>query len=125
MRGLALVRTAGLDAVVCADRDFQFLLEIAVEITDQDAEAAVGVREPSFKRASDALSELVRRLEGQLLRPQQSPTDQTSNRPSKRRSGAPDVHGVRLLLAPGQRGPFRFMIGGPRAVFRLAEVRHV
>ena len=67
MRGLALIRTARIDVIVGADGDIQFLFLIPVEVPEQNAEASVGVREPSFERGRDALPGVVRRLDIQLL----------------------------------------------------------
>ena len=53
---LALVGTSGLDAVVRSNRNIQLLLGVPIEIAQKKTEAAVGILEPSFKRAGDALA---------------------------------------------------------------------
>src|SRR5205085_3813465 len=49
MGGLAVVWSAGLDAVVGSDRDVQFLFQIAVVVAEQQAEGAVRVWKPAFE----------------------------------------------------------------------------
>src|SRR5205823_3900553 len=78
-----------LDAVVGSQREVQFLFQIAVEVAEQQAEAAVRVWKPAFECAGDTLSRIVSRLEGQTLRRQQRPSQTSDCDPSKSGRGAP------------------------------------
>jgi hypothetical protein len=51
MRRLAEVGPAGFDAIVRADGDVDDLLQIAIEVSDEETDAAVGFVEPAFERA--------------------------------------------------------------------------
>src|SRR5713101_5165836 len=66
VRGLALVGTSRLDAVIRTNGDVELFFQIAIEVADQEAEAAVGSLEPALECAGDALAGVVRGLEGQL-----------------------------------------------------------
>src|SRR5579864_3966161 len=66
VRGLALVGTAGLDAVILTNGDVECFFQISIEVADQDAESAVRILEPAFERAGDALAGVVRWLKRQL-----------------------------------------------------------
>ncbi len=68
--GLALVGAAGFDPVVGADRDIQFLFQISIEVSEEQAEGSVLVLKPSFVSARYALPGIVRRAGQQLLRGQ-------------------------------------------------------
>src|SRR6266853_2575918 len=62
MRRLTLIRPARLDAVVRSDRDIEFLLRVAVEVADQQTDAAVFVPVPPFVRAGDTGAFLTNRV---------------------------------------------------------------
>src|SRR5258708_3699529 len=66
VRGLTLIGTAGLDAVIRTNGDVELFFQIPIEVADQDSEAAVGNLEPAFEGAGDALTGVVRRFERQL-----------------------------------------------------------
>src|SRR5205809_3656226 len=59
MGWLALVRTAGFNVVIRPHRNVQLLFQITVEITKENAEAAVCVFEPAFKGGGHALAGVV------------------------------------------------------------------
>ena len=59
--------TARFDAIVRADRDFNRLREVAIEIPDEEGVAAVGILIPPLEGAGDALTELPHRRAGKLL----------------------------------------------------------
>ena len=63
MRGLALIRTTGIDVVVGADGNIERLFLIPVEVTEQNAEGSIGVREPAFECGGDALPGVMRGLD--------------------------------------------------------------
>src|SRR5260370_5658976 len=65
VRGLALVRTAGLDAVIWTNGDVEFFFQIPIEVPDQQTEAAVVSLEPSFEGAGHGLTGFVGRLRRQ------------------------------------------------------------
>ena len=67
MRGLALIRTNRIDVIVWADGDIELLFLIPIVVPEQDAEATIGVREPSLVRGRDALPGVVWRLDIDLL----------------------------------------------------------
>ena len=68
MCGLAAVGTAGIDVIRGANRNVDFLLQIAIEIADEQADRSVGVSIPAFVCRGDALARFAQRLERQLLR---------------------------------------------------------
>src|SRR5439155_20607331 len=51
MGRLALIRPARVDAIVRSDGDIEFLLRVAIEVADEDADAAVLVVIPALERA--------------------------------------------------------------------------
>src|SRR5260370_231193 len=61
VRGLSLIGTARLDAIVGADGNIRLLLEILVEIAKQHTDASVRIRKPAFKGRGDPLATVVRR----------------------------------------------------------------
>ena len=63
---LAQVGTAGLDPVVRADRNLDRLLLVAIEITEQQVVAAVGVLIPAFEGRVDGLSAVLEGIQRQL-----------------------------------------------------------
>jgi hypothetical protein len=66
--GLALIRAAGLNAVIRSDWNLQVLFLIAIVIAEEKIEAAILILEPAFKSAGNALARIVPRLSGQALR---------------------------------------------------------
>src|SRR5206468_4666996 len=56
VRRLTLIGPARLDAVVRTDRDVENLFLVSIEVTDEQREAAVRIRIPSFERTGDALA---------------------------------------------------------------------
>jgi len=68
MSGLALVGPSGVNPVAGADGYIQFLFQISIEVSEEQAEAAVLVMKPTFESARYALSGIVRRAGQQLLR---------------------------------------------------------
>src|SRR5262249_38149398 len=76
VRRLSHIGTAWLDAIVGSRRKVEFLLRVAIEVSEQQTDAAVLVVEPALVRAGDprpALADRVgqrkrrRRLPGALL----------------------------------------------------------
>src|SRR5690242_18093195 len=70
MRGLSLIGTAGIHVVIRSYRNFQVLFLVPIVVAKEEAEGAVLVLEPSFKRARNALPGIVQRLQRQALSPQ-------------------------------------------------------
>jgi len=64
VRRLALVRSTRFDPVIGSDRKIDHLLRIPVEVTENQAEASVGVFEPAFESARDAGTRFVRGFKG-------------------------------------------------------------
>jgi len=57
------VRTARFNAVVVPNRNFHFLVLIAIVVAQQQAERAVGILKPAFKCAGHAGSGFTRRFD--------------------------------------------------------------
>jgi len=68
MRGLALIRPAGFNAVIRSDWNLQVLFLIAIVIAEEKIEAAVLILEPALKSGGNALTRIVPRLSRQALR---------------------------------------------------------
>ena len=64
MRRLSVIGPAGLNLIVRTQRNFQRLLGVSVEVANQHAETTVGILEPPFERACNALSGFESGLEG-------------------------------------------------------------
>src|SRR5262249_35164659 len=65
---LTLIRASRIDPVIRSDGDIDFLLCIAIEIAQKQAEASVGVFEPAFEGTGDAGAGFVDGFQGQCLR---------------------------------------------------------
>src|SRR5262249_60948318 len=70
MCGLSHVRPAWFDAIIGTNGNIEFLLRIAVEISDEKTAAPILVNEPAFKGSGHTRAELLARL-GDLLTQQQ------------------------------------------------------
>ena len=85
MRRLPQVGAAGLDPVVGTDRNIEFLLRIAIEISDEKAASSLSLAlvagEPTLERAGNAGAEFLPRL-GDAIWPHNStpPTQQRRRR---------------------------------------------
>ena len=68
MSWLSLVGASGVDPIVDADGDIQFLFQISIVVSEEQAEAPILVMKPPFENARNALPGIVRRSGQQLLR---------------------------------------------------------
>jgi hypothetical protein len=64
-----------LDAIISSNRNIQFLLCVAIEVSDEKAPAAVWIVIPTLESAGNTCAELFARL-GNLLTQQQSAADE-------------------------------------------------
>src|SRR5262245_9407890 len=61
---LTSIGSAAIDPIVGADRDIQFLLRIAIEIAQKQAEGSIRVLEPAFEGPGDAGARFMHWLQG-------------------------------------------------------------
>ena len=96
---LPVVGPARLDAVVRTDRNVDHLLEIAIEVADEEADAAVGFVEPAFERARHRFARVPVRTERERRRlrlgegrPEGLRCDRERDRCGNRSGRSPETH---------------------------------
>src|SRR5206468_11424668 len=68
MRRLTVVGPARLDAIVRPDGNVDHLFQVAIEVADEEVDAAVGLVEPAFEGAGHRFARVAIRTEGQRRR---------------------------------------------------------
>src|SRR5947207_11063213 len=90
MSRLYLMGSARLDDVVGSDWDIEFLLRVAVEVADQQTDAAVFVPVPPFVRAGDTGAFLTNRVGQRKLARRLSLAQLSGVKENARRDGKHD-----------------------------------
>src|SRR5690349_10380685 len=89
MSGLPLIGTTRLDSVIRPGRDIDHFSLIAIKISDKNAEGAVRIPEPTFKRRCHALSGPVDGLSIEMLAISAGACGECRNREQQRSSSLP------------------------------------
>src|ERR1700722_10573078 len=102
MSWLSLVGASGGDSIVVADGDIQFLFQISIVVSEEQAEAPILVMKPSFEDSRNALPGIVRRSHQQLLCDGQPGIPPRNHRRQTCQGNSMTAHLASLLIASGR-----------------------